>query len=69
MVEDVVTIKDAAKALGLSGAALYLAIKEERIAWRRVLNRITIPKTEVERLRKNKVKRAKQSNSNGNHHR
>lgn len=60
--ENVVTIKYAAKALNLTEAALYLAIKENRVESRRVLDRITIPRSELNRLKRQK---AKKSNTNG----
>lgn len=59
--ENVVTIKYAAKALNLTEAALYLAIKENRIESRRVLDRITIPRAELNRLKR----RQKTKKSNG----
>jgi phosphoribosylaminoimidazole carboxylase (NCAIR synthetase) len=64
-VDDVVTIKYAAKALGVTPAALYLAIKEDRVESRKVLDRITIPRREFDRLKRRQIKRAKQSNGNG----
>lgn len=62
MTEDVVTIKYAAKALSLTEAALYLAIKENRIESRVVLDRITIPRTELNRLKRRKSGKTKKSN-------
>lgn len=65
--EDVVTIKHAAKALGMTKAALYLAIKQDRVQSLRVLDIITIPRPEFDRLKRERAKRArKQSNGNGN---
>lgn len=64
--EDVVTIRQAAKALNLTVQALYLAIKEQRVQSATVLDRITIPRPEFERLKRKKSKRAKKS-TNGNH--
>lgn len=65
MVEDVVTVKYAARALGLTEAALYLAIKEDRVESRKVLDRITIPRAELNRLKRKKSRRASKSNGNG----
>ncbi len=62
--ENVVTIKYAARALGITEAALYLAIKENRVESRIVLDRITIPRPELARLKRQKAKRAAQQ-SNG----
>lgn len=56
MREDVVTVKYAAQALSLTEAAVYLAIKENRIESRRVLDRITIPRAELNRLKRRKRK-------------
>lgn len=63
--ENVVTVKYAARALGLTEAALYLAIKENRVESRIVLDRITIPRPELARLKRQKAKRVKQPNGNG----
>lgn len=63
--ENVVTIKYAAKALNLTEAALYLAIKENRIESRRVLDRITIPRSELNRLKRKKKSQKAKSNGNG----
>lgn len=63
--ENVVTVKYAARALGLTEAALYLAIKEDRVESRIVLDRITIPRHELARLKRQKAKRAKKTNGNG----
>ena len=63
--EDVVTIKYAARALGVTKAALYLAIKEDRIESQVVLDKLTIPRGEFNRLKREKSKRAKKSNGNG----
>lgn len=60
--DDVVTIKYAAKALGLTRAALYLAIKEDRVQSRTVLDKLTIPRSELNRLKR---KKTKHSNGNG----
>lgn len=62
MVEDVVTVKHVAKVLDLTDAAVYLAIKEGRIASRTVLDKITVPKAELERLKKEKIRRARKPN-------
>ena len=59
---DVVTIKYAAKALGLTRAALYLAIKQNRVESRTVLDKLTIPRSEFNRLKR---KRTKKTNGNG----
>lgn len=63
--ENVVTVKYAARALGLTEAALYLAIKENRVESRIVLDRITIPRPELARLKRQKAKRAAKTNGNG----
>lgn len=63
--EDVVTIKYAAKALGLTKAALYLAIKENRVQSQKVLDIVTIPRLEFNRLKRQRARKAKKSNSNG----
>jgi len=63
--DDVVTIKYAAKALGITKAALYLAIKEDRVQSKTVLDKITIPRWEFDRLKRERANRAK---SNGNGH-
>lgn len=63
--ENVVTIKYAAKALNLTEAALYLAIKENRVESRRVLDRITIPRSELNRLKRKKKSQKAKSNGNG----
>lgn len=60
--EDVVTIKYAAKALGVTKAALYLAIKEDRVQSQKVLDMVTIPRREFDRLKRQKAKKAKKSN-------
>lgn len=59
------TIKYAARALGVTKAALYLAIKEDRIESQVVLDKLTIPRGEFNRLKREKAKRAKKSNGNG----
>ena len=58
---DVVTIKQAAVALNLTPAALYLAIKKGQIDSLVALGKITIPRSEFDRLKRAKVKRAKKS--------
>jgi hypothetical protein len=63
--EDVVTIKYAADYLGITPAALYLAIKEKRIEHKIVLDKLTIPRFEFDRLKRQKSKRIKKSNGNG----
>lgn len=63
--EDVVTVKYAAKALGLTKAALYLAIKENRVQSQRVLDVVTIPRLEFNRLKRQRAQKAKKSNGNG----
>lgn len=63
--DDVVTIKYAAKALGLTKAALYLAIKQDRIQSQKVLDVVTIPRSEFNRLKRQRARRAKKSNGNG----
>jgi hypothetical protein len=65
MNDNVVTVKYAAKALGLTEAALYLAIKENRVESRRVLDRITIPRLELNRLKRLRARKAKKPNGNG----
>jgi rRNA processing protein Gar1 len=65
MVDDVVTIGYAANALGLTQAAIYLAIKEKRVESRVVLDRITIPRAELNRLKRKKAQRAKRFKGNG----
>lgn len=60
--ENVVTVKYAAQALRVTEAAIYLAIKENRIESRKVLDRITIPRAELNRLKRRK---ARQASSNG----
>jgi hypothetical protein len=62
---DVVTIGYAAEALRLTPAALYLAIKEQRVESITVLGRIVIPRKEFDRLKRKRAKRSKQSNGNG----
>jgi len=64
-ISDVVTVGYAADALNLTKAALYLAIKEGRINSVTMLGRITIPRKEFDRLKRQKTKRAKKSNGNG----
>jgi rRNA processing protein Gar1 len=54
---DVVTVGHAANALGLTPAAIYLAIKEERVESITVLGRIVIPRDEFNRLKRQKTKR------------
>jgi hypothetical protein len=69
--EDVVTIKHAAKALGITKAALYLAIKQDRVQSLRVLDVVTIPRSEFNRLKRERIRRARRassSQSNGNGH-
>lgn len=66
--EDVVTIKYAAKALGLTKAALYLGIKQNRIQSQKVLDVVTIPRAEFNRLKRKKDKQGKSKHSNGNGH-
>jgi hypothetical protein len=61
---DVVTVGYAADALNLTPAALYLAIKEQRVNSVTMLGRIVIPRTEFDRLKRLKSKR-KKSNCNG----
>lgn len=58
---DVVTVGYAATALNLTPAALYLAIKEGRINAVTMLGRITIPRAEFDRLKRQKAKRAKKN--------
>jgi hypothetical protein len=63
---DVVTVGYAAEALKLTPAALYLAIKEQRVESVTVLGRIVIPRKEFDRLKRKRAKRSsKQSNGNG----
>jgi rRNA processing protein Gar1 len=54
---DVVTVGHVASALGLTPAAIYLAIKEERVESITVLGRIVIPRDEFNRLKRQKTKR------------
>lgn len=63
--EDVVTVKYAAKALGLTKAALYLAIKQDRIQSQKVLDVVTIPRSEFNRLKRQRARKASKSNGNG----
>lgn len=63
--QDVVTIKYAAKALGVTRAALYLAIKENRVQSQRVLDMVTIPRLEFNRLKRQKARKARKFNGNG----
>lgn len=61
-ISDVVTVNYAADALNLTPAALYLAIKEGRVNSITMLGRITIPRKEFHRLKRQKAKRTKKSN-------
>lgn len=65
--DDVVTIKYAAKALGLTKAALYLAIKQDRIQSQKVLDVVTIPRSEFNRLKRQRARRATKSNNGKGH--
>lgn len=57
--DEVVTIQHAAKALSLTEAALYLAIKENRVNSLVMLGRIVLPRHEFDRLKKEKTKKKK----------
>lgn len=59
---DVITVRRASKALGLTPQALYLAIREGRIKSRQELDRVVIPMSEFNRLLE---ERQSKSSSNG----
>lgn len=62
-VPNVVTVAQAADELGLTPAALYLAIKQKRLKAEVVLDRICIPRRELNRLLR--LKADKEMHSNG----
>lgn len=47
---DVITVRRASKALGVTPQALYLAIREGRVESRQELDRVVIPMNEFNRL-------------------
>lgn len=49
---DFLTVQEFAKRLGVKDATVYIAIKQDRIQYARILGRLGIPKTELRRFKK-----------------
>lgn len=49
---DVLTVPDFAKRLKLSPASVYLAIQEKRVNAVRILGRIVIPRSELQKVKR-----------------
>jgi excisionase family DNA binding protein len=49
---DFLTVQQFAKKLGVQDATVYIAIKENRVQYTKILGRLGIPKTELHRFKK-----------------
>lgn len=49
---DFLTVQEFARRLGLKEATVYLAIKDERVQFTRILGRLGIPKTELRKFKR-----------------
>jgi excisionase family DNA binding protein len=49
---DFLTVPEFAKRLGVKDATVYIAIKQNRVQYTRILGRLGIPKTELRRFKK-----------------
>lgn len=49
---DFLTVPEFARKLGVTDATVYIAIKQNRVQFTRILGRLGIPKTELRRFKK-----------------
>jgi len=49
---DFLTVQQFAKKLGVQDATVYIAIKENRVQYTKILGRLGIPKTELRRFKR-----------------
>jgi excisionase family DNA binding protein len=49
---DFLTVQQFAKRLGVQDATVYIAIKQNRVQYTRILGRLGIPKTELSRFKR-----------------
>jgi len=49
---DFLTVQEFARRLGVKDATVYIAIKQDRVQYTRILGRLGIPKTELRRFKR-----------------